>query len=129
MGFTCFSRPRPNRKVQLIVDVKWGIHEIPRGVWLLNRLRIRGILRYDTTAFIINKIQRVRIWFLSFTPVIVRSWIALFFFYTDTFEISDLSLEFSDFFSVAFGLFPVFTVFSCPLDAFSFPIFTAFYQF
>jgi len=53
----------------------------------------------------------------------------LFFICTDTFEISDLTLEFSDFFSVAFGLFSVFTVFRRPLDAFSFPIFTAFYQF
>ena len=32
MGFTCFSRPSPKRKVQLMTDVKWGIHEMPKGV-------------------------------------------------------------------------------------------------
>jgi len=46
IGRICFSIPRPKRNVQLITDVKLGIQfNDDSGVFALNKLRIRGILR------------------------------------------------------------------------------------
>ena len=59
-GRTCMSNPKPNRNVQLMTEVKCGTHANPRGDLALNKSRIRGTLRYDTTECITSKTHKVR---------------------------------------------------------------------
>jgi hypothetical protein len=50
LGFICSSSPKPNRKAQLMTDVKCGTQLHPENICVLNKVMILGTLRNDTTA-------------------------------------------------------------------------------
>ena len=58
---TWLSKPKPNRSVQLMTEVKCGIHASPGIVSVLNKPRIRGTLRYDTTACMTKRTHSARV--------------------------------------------------------------------
>ena len=52
---------QPRRNVQLMTEVKCGIHHSASGVCSLNNAKMRGILRYETTHFNTRKMHKSRI--------------------------------------------------------------------
>ena len=60
MGLTWLSKPSPKRRVQFMTEVKCGTHPSPSALLVRSKSRIRGMLRYDTTALITSKIHNAR---------------------------------------------------------------------
>ena len=69
-GLTSLSRPRPKRSDQLMTEVKCGIQLKRASASILNKLRILGTLRKETTACITNNTQTARTSCAELNPII-----------------------------------------------------------
>ena len=73
IGLICFNKPKPNLNVQLMTEVKCGTHLNSYVVLSLNKSRIRGTLRKETTDCITSKTHNDRTSRASFKSTTVSA--------------------------------------------------------